>query len=237
MASFRQQKDWVLYPLNFWDRSERRVGSTLTNILKFGAGVAIVAAVAVVPVAAALVPLRGTLEGSCINIRQEEFRSTDRNIQGSFRSVTAQCRFDRADHGLKSNQVIIATGDTCQYLHNNNGTVVATDSPVYFPGSGIKSSGYDCPPLEGSFKKTCGSNIQSQPYMSSDYRIPYGTVCEYTIRDCKKIGSGTVPINKLYLSRASVTCLGDKVENCKGKLEVRTGGASDKQCETQKDEL
>jgi hypothetical protein len=215
-----------------WDKSTARFGPTITHILQGLTFVTIVSSLVITPVAAAVVPmLQGSFRDSCDVVKEQKFSSNDPNVKGNFVYVEAQCRYDRADHGVKTNTIVVPEGGPCGYLHNNNGTLVGTDTYAFVSGLAHTSGSGACPDLVGSFLKTCGK-VTSQTYKSSDSRIPLGSICQYDVQNCKKIGQNWGPGNTLRIPSAEVQCRGSRIENCDGDLVVRQSGQSDSQCDT-----
>lgn len=214
-----------------WDRSTLKFGPTVTSLLKGVTFVAIVSTFVVCPVAAAVAGgLQGSFRGSCAIIQEERFPSSDRNIQGNYIRLEARCRYDREAHGSKINTVVVPESGPCGYLHNNNGTLIASDNYRSFPQAASTFENQICPTLGGSFSLTCGK-VTSEPYSSSDSRIPEGSVCQYTVPKCiKRGGAGTID-NELYIPKSEVKCQGSRIENCDGRLVVRKAGQSDRQCD------
>ncbi len=215
---------------HFWDKCELRFGSNVTTALKIGAGVAIVSCLVVMPVAAAVMPqLGGTFRDSCQDIRVKDFRSTDPNIaEHDLSIVSAQCSHDRSCHGLMHNEIVVPNdGSACMNIHNSNGTLVVTDS-MQWSGSAGSALGNSCPPLEGSFQKSCDP-FSAKPYKSLDSRVPEGSFCQYDVT-CNKEGSGKSS-NTIILPKGSVGCVGKRIENCDGALKVRKGVGDDHQCD------
>lgn len=173
-----------------WDSSTLKFGPTVTSLLKGVVIVAIVSTFIVCPAAAAVAGgLQGSFGNSCTITQEQKFTSSDRNIQGNFVRLEASCRYDREDHGLKTNIIVVPESGPCGYLHNNNGTLIASDSYYSLPQGASAVESHICPALEGSFKLTCGKVIP-ESYKSSDSRIPVGSVCEYKVIDCQKRGGG-----------------------------------------------
>lgn len=214
-----------------WDRSTLKFGPTVTSILKGAALVAIVSTLVVCPVAAAVVGnLQGSFRDSCTITQEQRFSSSDRNIQGNFIALEAHCRYDREAHGSNINSIVVPESGPCGYLHNNNGTLIASDSYYSLPQTTSASENSICPTLGGSFSLTCGL-VSSAPYRSSDQRIPEGSVCQYTVTGCQKRGGVGTKDNTLYIPKAEVKCQGSRIENCDGSLVVRKSGQSDRQCD------
>lgn len=198
----------------FWDRLDKKIGSTLTTTLKIAAAVCIVTTFAIVPVAAAIIPM-ASFQNSCKNIATTPYKSTDSNLQNLVH-LKADCAYDRAAHGYLSNTVILPK-NALSCLSNNNGSITA-------------STLSDCPLLEGSFTQTC-SSPSTVEYLSSDSSIPRGSICQYSV-NCKPVGSNsaTVP-NTFYLHKAAAACQANRLENCNGRLVQREPGESDNKCE------
>lgn len=214
-----------------WDRSTVKFGPTVTSLLKGVTFVAIVSTFVVCPVAAVVAGgLQGSFRDTCTITQEERFTSTDRNIQGDFIRLEASCRYDREAHGSKINSIVVPESGPCGYLQNDNGTLIASDS--YHSLSKVVSTSENqiCPTLGGSFSLTCG-RVTSEPYSSSDSRIPEGSICEYTIPKCTKRGGVGNHDNKLYVPKPEVGCQGSRIENCDGILVVRKAGQSDRQCD------
>ncbi len=229
-----------LYEKTFWDKSVQTVGHTATKVLKGSAGLAIISTFAICPAAAAIpLLLKGSYRDSCEVLNVQEFSSNDYKFRGNFVVLEAKCKYDREDHGLKTNTIVVPENGACDYLHNINGTLLATDG-IRYSGEIERVKKTDgCPELTGSFTKTCGRVI-SEPYKSSDKRIPEGALCHYDVESCKKKDhdfSFRGRDNELVIPKAEVMCQGSKIENCDGTLVIRKSGQSDRQCGGRHDEL
>lgn len=223
-----------IYEKNIWEKSNLRFGPIITGAFKILAVAGITLTFVVTPAAAVVMSAmpQGTYKESCKDIDVKKITTTDDTIRGDWTVLEAMCAYDRADHGLKSNSIILPKGGPCGYIHNNNGTLVASDSPYLSVGYHTPTTQTVCPELQGSFTKTCG-RVTSLPYSSTDTRIPTGTVCKYTIEDCKKRDRPAydTKTNTLYISTAAVKCQGARLENCDGTLVGREAGESDSQCD------
>jgi len=203
------------------------------KVLLLGAAVYVIASV---PVAMAQNELfKGTFldNGSCVITSQAHFKSTDPNLKGEFVALVAQCAYDREAHGLKSNELVMPLGGTCGYLHNNNGTIVGTESPVFYPSQRVSIVGKEaCPELKGTHIGSCQTTAEA--YQSTDSRIPEGSICYYKIY-CKRMGDVDFTKRSAFdIPKAVVQCFGERLENCDGKLVFRKSGESVHQCEDPK---
>lgn len=214
---------------HFWDRCSVSIGPALTSALKVGAALSIFSFLVVMPVAAAVVTLPGGYMNSCKNIHSESFHVDDPNLQGVITRVRADCLFDREAHGLRHNEILIPPDiGACSFLQNNNGTLVLSDAPGFVVYTSAENE-LECPSLEGSFLKTC-KILKSEPYKSSDPRIPAHAYCTYEL-SCAGNYYQNIE-SEILLSRASAKCTGKALENCDGQIVVRATKGDDHQCDT-----
>lgn len=213
----------------FFAWSEKKFGTMFTNTLKVLTPVAIVCSLVCTPTAAAISQsaVKGTFHNSCKNIRVNRYASLDPNLKGNLISIAADCAHDRADHGYKSNHITTWDDNDCQYVHNNNGTLVASDLEFSFQQRANNPSS-PCPTIVGSLTKTCKS-IEGSIYNSPYDGIPSGSVCQYAA-SCKNL-KGDYVQSKSYIPIASVECKGRLSENCNGEVVLRGGHGSDHQCD------
>lgn len=220
----------------YWEDSNKRLGTTFTSLLKVGTLLTVISSLVICP-AAATINLKGTFRESCVNIKTNAFTSSDPKIQGQFISLLADCPYDRQSHGFKVNSIVLPEGGPCNYIHNNNGSLIATDEPNFrLESASVANGNIPCPELTGSFKITCGS-ISSTSYQSPDNQIPPHSICQYQVAACQKIGGEKTKDNTLYISKAEVQCQGSRIENCDGDLKIRKMGQSDSQCQGKKSKI
>jgi hypothetical protein len=117
--------------------------------------------------------------------------------------------------GSKTNTLLITEEGGCHFLHNIQGTLIATNDPDFNP------TGYEvphgCPELTG-LPNTCEKPLPLA-VDPGETGIPFGELCSYSVW-CDRDEHYSPHLNNLLIPRAEVACVEKNLVNDDGIIKI-----------------